>query len=146
MKIVIYGASEIGSLIAKEFHQVHEITVIDKEENKTDEFSRLDVRFITCEAITLEVLKAVDIKNIDSLIACSTNYEKNILACLTAKRISNVKTICFVSKEEYKTSMGLTRDSEYASTLFIDNIFGNSCRKIFPRKELQQIYSNHWWR
>lgn len=122
MKIVIYGASEIGSLIAKEFHQVHEITVIDKEENKTDEFSRLDVRFITCEAITLEVLKTVDIKNIDSFIACSTNDEKNILACLTAKRISNVKTICFVSKEEYKTSMGLTRDSEYASTLFIDNI------------------------
>lgn len=122
MKIVMYGASEIASLIAKEFHQIHEITVIDKEENKTDEFSRLDIRFINCEALTIEVLKNINIKNADTFIACSTNDEKNILACLTAKRISPVKTICFVSKEEYKTSMGLTRDSEYSNKLFIDNI------------------------
>lgn len=122
MKIVMYGASEIASLIAKEFHQIHEITVIDKEENKTDEFSRLDIRFINCEALTIDVLKNINIKNADTFIACSTNDEKNILACLTAKRIAPIKTICFVSKEEYKTSMGLTRDSEYSSKLFIDNI------------------------
>ena len=122
MKIVIYGASEITSLIAKEFHQVHEITVIDKEENKTEEFSRLDIRFINCEALTIDVLKNINIKNADTFIACSTNDEKNILACMTAKRLCPIKTICFVSKEEYKTSMGLTRDSEYSGKLFIDNI------------------------
>ena len=80
MKIAIYGASEITSLIAKEFHQVHEITVIDKEENKTEEFSRLDIRFISCEALTIDVLKNINIKNADTFIACSTNDEKNILA------------------------------------------------------------------
>ena len=102
MKIAIYGASEITSLIAKEFHQVHEITVIDKEENKTEEFSRLDIRFISCEALTIDVLKNINIKNADTFIACSTNDEKNILACMTAKRLCPIKTICFVSKEEYK--------------------------------------------
>ena len=98
MKIAIYGASEITSLIAKEFHQVHEITVIDKEENKTEEFSRLDIRFISCEALTIDVLKNINIKNADTFIACSTNDEKNILACMTAKRLCPIKTICFVSK------------------------------------------------
>ena len=122
MKIVMYGASEIGVLIAKEFHQIHEITIIDKEENKTEEISRLDVRYINCEALTLDILKGSDIKNTDTFIACSSNDEKNILACLTAKRISTVKTICFVTKEEYKTSLGLTKDSEFSDKLFIDNI------------------------
>ena len=35
MKIVVFGASEIGLLIATEFFEEHDITIIDKEENKT---------------------------------------------------------------------------------------------------------------
>ena len=32
MKIVIYGATEIGCLLATEFFEDHDITIIDKEE------------------------------------------------------------------------------------------------------------------
>ena len=72
MKIVIYGASEITSLIAKEFHQVHEITVIDKEENKTEEFSRLDIRFISCEALT------IDVKGGSNSFPLNKKYKENL--------------------------------------------------------------------
>ncbi len=44
MKIVIYGATEIGCLLATEFFEDHDITVIDKEENRTDDFDKLDIR------------------------------------------------------------------------------------------------------
>lgn len=33
MKIIIYGATEIGCLLATEFFEDHDITIIDKEEN-----------------------------------------------------------------------------------------------------------------
>ena len=42
MKIVIFGATEIGCLLATEFFEDHDITVIDKEENRTEEFDKLD--------------------------------------------------------------------------------------------------------
>ena len=37
MRIIIYGANDIGSMIATEFFEDHDITIIDKEENKTDD-------------------------------------------------------------------------------------------------------------
>jgi len=122
MKIIIYGASEITALIAKEFHQIHEITIIDKEEKKTEDFNRLDICFINSEALTIDTLKSANIKSADAFISATSNDEVNILACLTAKRMYPIKTICFVSKEQYKTSLGLTRESEYSGTLFIDYI------------------------
>ena len=122
MKIIIYGASEISTLIAKEFHQIHEITIIDKEEKKTEDLSKLDICFINSEALTIDTLKGANVKAASAFIAATTNDEVNILACLTAKRVCSVKAICFVSKEQYKTSLGLTRDSEYAGNLFIDHI------------------------
>ncbi len=122
MKIIIYGASEIATLIAKEFHQIHEITIIDKEEKKTEDLSRLDICFINSEALTIDTLKNANIKSADIFISTTATDEINILACLTVKRMCSVKTICFVSKEQSKTSLGLTRDSEYAGSLFIDHI------------------------
>ena len=36
MKIIIFGANEIGSMIASQFHTANDITVIDEEKNKLD--------------------------------------------------------------------------------------------------------------
>ena len=56
MKIVIYGATEIGCLLATEFFEDHDITVIDKEENRTEDFDRLDISFIQGSAADINVL------------------------------------------------------------------------------------------
>ena len=71
MKIVIYGATEIGCLIATEFFEDHDITIIDKDENRAEELSNLDISFIQGNASNIEVLKNADIKNADIFIACS---------------------------------------------------------------------------
>ena len=46
MKIIIYGATEVGCLLATEFFEDHDITIIDKEENRTEEFNQLDISFV----------------------------------------------------------------------------------------------------
>ena len=100
MKIIIYGATDVGCLLATEFFEDHDITIIDKEENRTDEFNKLDISFVQGNASDLEVLECADIKNADKFIACTSMDEPTIVACLAAKRYGKIRTICFVSKEE----------------------------------------------
>ena len=122
MKIIIFGANEIGSMIASEFYTDYDITVIDEEKNKSDAFNKLDVGFVAGNASSIEVLKQANIKDTDVFIACTNSDELNIVACLTVKRVSSAKTLCFVRKEEYKSSMGIAKDAEFNSDFYIDNV------------------------
>ena len=131
MKIVIYGATEIGCLLATEFFEDHDITIIDKEENRTDEFNKLDISFIQGNASDIEVLKNADIKNADIFIACTAIDEANIVACLSAKKFGGIRTICFVSKEEYKKTLSFEKNNEHFCDFFIDYI-------IWPEELLTQ--------
>lgn len=131
MKIVIFGATEVGCLLATEFFEDHDITIIDKEENRTDEFDKLDISFVQGNASNPEVLKQADIRNADVFIACTAIDEANIVACLAAKKLSGVRTICFVSKEEYKNALSSNNNDGYYCDFFIDYI-------IWPEELLTQ--------
>ena len=131
MNIIIFGATELGCLIATEFFEDHDITIIDKEENFTNNFAKLDIGFISGNAPNVDILKRANIKDANLFLACSESDEVNIVACLTAKRMSGVRTVCFVGKEEYKTSLGLTKDSDFTSDLYIDDV-------IWPEELLTQ--------
>lgn len=131
MKIVIYGATEIGCLLATEFFEDHDITIIDKDESRASELASLDISFIQGNASSIEVLKSADIKNADVFIACSGTDEANIVACLTAKQFGGVRTICFVNREEYKNTLNFEQNSENAKNFFIDFI-------IWPEELLMQ--------
>lgn len=131
MKIVIYGATEIGCLLATEFFEDHDITVIDKEENRTEDFDRLDISFIQGSAADISVLKAADIINADVFIACTGYDERNIVACLTVKKVSGIKTICFVSKSEYQDVLVLNNNTDYLNDFYIDYV-------IWPEELLTQ--------
>ena len=131
MKIIIYGATEIGCLLATEFFEDCDITLIDKEENRSEEFDKLDISFVSGSATDIKVLKRADIMGADVFIACSGLDEANIVACLTAKKISGIKTICFVTKKEYQNAMAQDKSNEYLSDFFIDNI-------IWPAELLTQ--------
>ena len=131
MNIIIFGATELGCLIATEFFEDHDITIIDREENFTNNFNKLDIGFVAGNASNIDVLRLANIKDADLFLACSDLDEVNIVACLTAKRVSGIKTICFVSKEEYKSSMGLTKDTDYPCDLYIDEV-------IWPEELLTQ--------
>lgn len=131
MKIIIFGATEIGCLLATEFFEDHDITIIDKDENKTDEFKKLDISFVEGNVCDINALKKADIQNADVFIACTAIDEANIVACLTAKRIGGMRTICFVSKEEYKNTLHFEKNNLNCGDFFIDYI-------IWPEELLTQ--------
>ena len=131
MKIIIYWATEIGCLLATEFFEDHDITIIDREENRTEQFDKLDISFVQGNASDLEVLKCAEIRSADIFIACTPLDEVNIVACLAAKRYGKVRTICFVSKEEYKNTLTYEKNDDYFTDVFIDYI-------IWPEELLTQ--------
>ena len=129
--MIIFGANEIGAMIANQFYTANDITVIDDEKNKLDSFNKLDISFIDGNATNIETLKQANIKNAEIFIACTDSDELNIVACLTAKRLNNLNTVCFVRKEGYKSSLGFTKDAEYNCDFYVDNV-------IWPQELLTQ--------
>lgn len=131
MKIIIFGANKIGAMIASQFYTDNDITVIDSEKNKVDAFNKLDISFIDGTGSDVEILKQADAKNADVFIACTSSDELNIVACLTAKRIGNICTMCFVRNEEYKSSLGMAKDADFNNEFYIDIV-------IWPEELLTQ--------
>lgn len=132
MRIIIYGANEMASSIAAELFEDHDIVVIDPNQKNLDAFSRLDIGIICADALNIKILENADIKSTDAFIAVSNNDESNIIACLMAKQISDVQTICFVNKKESMESLNSLKDeykSAYAQS--IDTV-------IWPQKLLVQ--------
>jgi len=122
MKIIIFGANEIGAMISAQLCADNDITIIDKEKNRNDAFNKLDVNFVDGVASDVEVLKRANVKDAEMFIACTDYDELNIVACLTAKKLSNIYTICFVKKEEYKYSLGFAKDADYNCDFYIDYV------------------------
>lgn len=131
MKIVIFGANKVGAMIASQFYTDNDITIIDNEKNKSDAIGKLDISFIDGTGSDIEVLKRAGVKEADVFIACTTSDELNIVSCLTAKRIGNGCTMCFVRNEEYKASLGIAKDADYNNEFYIDIV-------IWPEELLTQ--------
>ena len=132
MKIIIYGANEMASAIAADFFEDQDVIVMDSNQKNLESFSRLDVGTICADALDIKTLKNPDIESADVFIACSDSDEANIIACLTAKRVSDAQTICFVQKKDSLEALNFVKDKypvSYAQCL--DNI-------IWPQKLLVQ--------
>ena len=135
MNIIIFGANEVGAIIASQFYTDNDITVIDNEKSKSDSLNKLDISFVDGYASDIEILKRAGIKKADVFIACTDSDELNIVSCLTAKKADeNVCTMCFVRNEGYKSSLGIAKDAEYNNDFYIDIL-------IWPEELLtQEIY------
>lgn len=111
MKIVIYGAGDIASIIAAEFFEDHDIIVIDPDSKKLNQFSNLDLSTITGDASNINVLNQANIKNADVFVAATELDEANIVGCIMARYLSCAQTVCFVSRKEIQNSLNIIRKS-----------------------------------
>ena len=122
MKIVIYGANELASLIAAKLFEDHDIIIIDEDSANRDSFEKLDLEYVIGSGSNINVLESVGIKDADIFMACTDNDEANIVACLTVTNMAKLKTVCFVSKRENVESLSLVRGSKYQKELLIDYV------------------------
>lgn len=123
MKIVISGAGEVGSHLAKMLrNEANDICVIDNNQQRLNALSEsADVVTICGNPASIEVLKNAGTEKADLFIAVnpSTSQNVNIVCSALAKRLGSKKAVCRINNEEY-----LAYDNKYLfSDMGIDLLF-----------------------
>jgi trk system potassium uptake protein len=120
MRIVIAGAGEVGSHLAKMLsNENHEIILIDTEESRLKPIdSSLDVLTYEGSATSLEILEEVLRKKTELFIAVTHSEDTNITSSILAKRYGALKTIARIDNLNYLESSNL----DYFKSLGIDSL------------------------
>jgi trk system potassium uptake protein TrkA len=103
MRIVIAGAGEVGSHLAKMLsNENHDIVLIDCDEEKLKDIGSLyDLMTIHGSATSISLLKDASIKRVDLFLAVTQSEEINITATILSKRLGAKKTIARIDNREY---------------------------------------------
>ena len=94
MKVVICGAGQVGTSIARYLASEHnDVTVLDQSPELISHLNEsLDVQAVVGYASHPEVLEQVGVKDADMLIAVTRSDEVNMVACQIAHSLFNVPT------------------------------------------------------
>lgn len=103
MKIVIAGAGEVGTHLAKMLSKENQdITLIDQDQSRLD---AIDSKYnlMTCNASTasFQGLKDVNVSEADLYIAVTPYETKNITSCAIAKKLGATKTVARIDNSEF---------------------------------------------
>ena len=105
MKILILGAGQVGSTLAKYFcsDNDNDITIVDQKEDKLSPLQRhLDIKTVMGYGAYPSVLEKAGIKSMDMIIAVMGSDERNMVACRMAHTLYNVeKKIARIRTKEY---------------------------------------------
>ena len=103
MKIVIAGAGEMGSHLARMLSgNGHEITIVDPDGKLlADVGSLADVVSIEGDSTTFEVLRRASVRKCDLFIAVNHEENDNIVAAMMAKKLGARKSIARIDNNEY---------------------------------------------
>lgn len=103
MRIVIAGAGEVGTHLAKMLSQDdHEIILIDSEEERLKPIDAvIDVLTYEGSATSLDILREAVKKNTDLFIAVAHSEDTNITAAILAKKLGAKKVIARIDNMGY---------------------------------------------
>lgn len=103
MKIIIAGAGEVGSHLAKMLtEEFHELTVIDDDPKRLERISSVaDVYTILGDAKDFEILKKAKIHKASLFIAVYPTESDNILSAILAKQLGVKKCISRIDNDSY---------------------------------------------
>ena len=123
MKIVIAGAGEVGSHLAKMLsNESNDITVIDMDEKRLNALSAIaDIVTVEGNPSTIHTLQEARVADADLFIAVnpSDSQDVNIVSAMLAKKLGSKKVTARINNEEY-----LTYENKYLFTeMGIDLLF-----------------------
>ena len=106
MRIIVAGAGEIGSHLAKMLSmEYHEITVISTDEESLERISgESDIITVEGNSSSIETLIKAGVRNADLFIAVNPDSEQdiNIVSSILAKKLGAKKVTARINNEEYQ--------------------------------------------
>ncbi|WP_304581762.1 Trk system potassium transporter TrkA [uncultured Alistipes sp.] len=103
MKIVIAGAGEMGSHLARMLSgNGHDITIVDSDQKLLSEVGSLaDVITVEGDSTTFGTLRKASVRRCDLFIAVNHEENDNIVAAMLAKKLGAKKSIARIDNNEY---------------------------------------------
>lgn len=102
MKIVIAGAGEVGTHLAKMLsNEEQDIVVIDNDESRLNALADYNLMTYLGSATSFDDLERVGVSRCDLFIAVTPYEARNILACSLAKNAGAVKTVARIDNSDY---------------------------------------------
>ena len=138
MKIIIAGAGDLGSHLAKLLSsESHDIYLLDQNEEKLNTISsQIDVFTIAGDAKSVEIMEQKLISSCDLLIAVTSSEETNMLICILGKKLGAKRTIARINdvniikenKEHFYNELGIDTliSPTYLATLEIQRLVNQS--------------------
>ena len=123
MKIVIAGAGEVGSHLARMLsREANDLTIIDKDEehlNKLEEIA--DIVTVQGSPTSIATLREADVQKADLFIAVSPAQEQdvNIVSAMLAKKLGARKVTARINNDEYLK----TDNKQLFTDMGIDSLF-----------------------
>lgn len=102
MHIVIIGAGQVGSFLARNLSHEHDIVIIEKDRETAERIKEsLDALIIVGDGDNPEVLREAKIENADVMLAVSGDDKTNILASTYSAHIGVPKIIVRIRDKDY---------------------------------------------
>lgn len=93
MDIIIVGAGQVGSNLANNLHQDHDVSLIDTDPLKLKELqNKIDIKTVIGSGSDPHLLAEAGASDADMIIAVSNNDEVNIVACQIAYSLYKTPT------------------------------------------------------
>ena len=146
MKILILGAGQVGSSLAKYLGSdaENDITIVDKDETNLASLQRhLDVKTVCGHASYPNILEEAGIKNMDMVIAVTRSDEGNMLACQMAHTLYQVdKKVARVRTAEYLHRKELFTDSAIPIDFVItpEGLVTNYIKRVVEEPGAEQVF------
>ncbi len=102
MRIVILGAGQVGSFLARNLSSTHEIVIVEKDKDTVERLrEHLDVLIIEGDGDNPQTLKQAEIEKADIMLAVSGDDKTNILASSWSASVGVPKIIVRIRDRNY---------------------------------------------
>jgi trk system potassium uptake protein TrkA len=141
MRIVIVGAGEVGTHLAKLLAKEHiNITLMDEEPSKLKD---LDANFDMLTRVgaptSIQDLKDLGVKDVDLFIAVTPSESVNMTACMIAHNLGAKKTLARINNYEYL----LPDNKDFFAKLGVDHLI---YPEILAAQEIAASLETTWLR
>lgn len=143
MRIIIAGAGEVGSHLAKLLsNEEQDIIVIDQDEKRLVALDNYNLMTVLGDASSFGTLKTVKAGSSDLFIAVTPSESRNILACSMAKSLGARRTVARIDNAEFLKQS----HKQYFNTLGIDHLIYPellAAREVM--KSLKYTWVRNWF-
>lgn len=122
LKIIIAGAGDIGMELALRLSQEnHEVVILEKDREKISEIAnKIDAMVVEDTGEHITALLNAGVKDADVFISVTNSDELNMMFCLIAKNLSDIKTVARVRNPEYSNSKNVFSNRHLGIDIMID--------------------------